>query len=527
MGKRFCALLLSCLLFLFCLPGCSSESVLRLPVSEIPTGLDPQISANQSTESIINNLYEGLVRMDEDGNIISGVASSYDISSDGTVYTFHLRSDAVWHTDESTEEVPTQVTANDFVFALQRALDPETASPYADTLLSIKNAAAVRNGEADVTALGVTATNDTTLVIELEEANSNFLAVLTTGICMPCNQQFFESTTGRYGISKEVILSNGPYAFSDMNTEDGYITLTKSDSYTGDYEASADTLYFIQYTEEQDIIASLQEEDGLSAGIVSASAIDTISSDFRVTEYKNTVRALLVNADGTLGNRYVRCALFSATDRNLLTADPADGIVPEVCLIGSGSSYRETAGAATVPAYSLNAAAAYLEQAELTEGTVLNVEVACLEADQNNIKAVIQNWQKLFGVSLNATVTAYATQAELDAAVSAGNFDIAYTSLVANALPVTSFLASFSSGNTDNVIRISSTTYDNLLIAAATESGVSSLLEAENALIQAGFILPVEYESTYLVPSPAIDEDAVFVMPFGNVYSAFTQVSYN
>ena len=73
---------------------------------------------------IIADFTDGLMQMDADGQPIPAIAESYDLSEDGTVYTFHLREDAVWSNGDP-------VTAADFVFGWQRAVDPAVASEYA------------------------------------------------------------------------------------------------------------------------------------------------------------------------------------------------------------------------------------------------------------------------------------------------------------------------------------------------------------------------------------------------------------
>ena len=108
--------------------------------------------------------------------------------------------DAFWSNGE-------KVTANDFVFAMRRAINPKTESPNAQLLYCIKNAKKIHTSNTPVNALGVTALNDLTLKIELQESDPDFLYVLTTAICMPCNEKFFNECAGKYGLFADCIIS--------------------------------------------------------------------------------------------------------------------------------------------------------------------------------------------------------------------------------------------------------------------------------------------------------------------------------
>ena len=107
--------------------------------------LDPQVATDGTSFEVIANYTDGLTQMDADGAAVPAIAESWDVSEDGTVYTFHLREDANWSNGEP-------VTADDFIFAWQRAADPALASEYSYMLSDIgqiKNTAAIIAGEMD------------------------------------------------------------------------------------------------------------------------------------------------------------------------------------------------------------------------------------------------------------------------------------------------------------------------------------------------------------------------------------------
>jgi len=98
------------------------------------SSIDPQIVEDVSGSDIVRDLFEGLLNQDADGNLVPGVAESWSANDSKDVYTFNLRKNAKWSNGDT-------VTAHDFVYAWQRAVDPATASPYSwfMDIMSIKN----------------------------------------------------------------------------------------------------------------------------------------------------------------------------------------------------------------------------------------------------------------------------------------------------------------------------------------------------------------------------------------------------
>ena len=139
----------------------NAENILRRGNGSEPHSLDPQTAEGVPESNILRDLFEGLIGEDASGNLVPGVAEKWEISADGKTYTFHLR-DAKW-SDGSP------LTAHDFVYGWQRAVDPATGSHYSFLLYPVKNAQKIAEGhEKDGNQLGVKATDDHTLVAELE-----------------------------------------------------------------------------------------------------------------------------------------------------------------------------------------------------------------------------------------------------------------------------------------------------------------------------------------------------------------------
>ena len=153
--------------------GTAQGGTLNIMLETEVQSLDPQIATDGTSFEVIADYTDGLMQMDADGAAVPAIAETYEISEDGKTYTFHLR-DAKWSNGDA-------VTAADFVFGWQRAVDPANASEYSYMLSDIGqvvNAAEIIAGEKPVTDLGVTAVDDKTLEVQLNVPVSYFLSLM-------------------------------------------------------------------------------------------------------------------------------------------------------------------------------------------------------------------------------------------------------------------------------------------------------------------------------------------------------------
>lgn len=207
MTKRFCRLLAVLLLLASLLGGCSDKTagqVFRLDILSEPSSIDPQTASSDEQYLILLNTMEAFSKWMKTRPRPRLAAESYAVSADGLTYTFLLRKDMLW------SDGKTPVTAYDFQFAFQRLFDPQTQSPAAVNFTCIRGSSAALSGEGSVQDIGVTAQDDDTLVFSLEHLNPSFLSLLTTPAALPCNEDFFRAARGKYGVSDEFMLFNGP-----------------------------------------------------------------------------------------------------------------------------------------------------------------------------------------------------------------------------------------------------------------------------------------------------------------------------
>lgn len=172
------------------------------------SSVDPQVVEDVSGSEIVRDLFEGLMNQDRDGNLIPGVATGFTTNAEKTVYTFTLRKNAKWSNGDP-------VTANDFVYAWQRAVDPELASPYSwfMDIMSIENVSDILAGDKPITDLGVAALDDYTFEVRLSAALPYFAQMTTHATTFPAPKATIEKY-GKDWTKPENIVSNGAYVLT-------------------------------------------------------------------------------------------------------------------------------------------------------------------------------------------------------------------------------------------------------------------------------------------------------------------------
>jgi oligopeptide transport system substrate-binding protein len=198
------------------------EKVLRMVTSGAYDNLDPRILLSTSHSAVQNAFIEALVRS-VGSKINPGMAESWDISDDGTVYTFYLR-DAEWSDGKP-------VTARDFVHAFERLFEVCPASPIFDDIL---NGPELRSGEVGRDALGVKALDEKTIEITLKAPAPYFLGLLSVPFAGPGREDLVEKFGEEYGASVASLASNGPFILSEWIPEDKVVLVKNEDYWDAD-----------------------------------------------------------------------------------------------------------------------------------------------------------------------------------------------------------------------------------------------------------------------------------------------------
>lgn len=282
--------------------------------------LDPQEATDGTSFEVIADYTDGLTQMDADGAAVPAIASSWDVSEDQTVYTFHIREDANWSNGEP-------VTANDFVFAWQRAVDPAMASEYSYMLSDIgqiKNAYAIIDGEMDKSELGVKALDAKTLEVTLDVPVSYFLSLMYFPTFYPVNEAFFNSLpTGTFGTSPETVLSNGAFILTEYEPAALAFSLEKNPGYYDAAKVKLDGINYQVIKDSQQAYMSYQNGD-LDMVKLSGDQIEQVEGDPELSVHgAGYLWYLTLNMHDVpaLDNQNMRLALANAIDRVAIVDD--------------------------------------------------------------------------------------------------------------------------------------------------------------------------------------------------------------
>lgn len=186
----------------------SDQSFTYSILDDFPS-IDPALVEDVEGASVARDLFEGLMTEDATGTVQPGVATSFEVSEDGLTYTFTLRDNAKWSNGDP-------VVAGDFVFGLQRAADPATASEYAwyIEVMGVENAGAVIAGDMPVDALGISAPDDLTVVYKIDAPRPYFPQMTTFPTTFPQHAATVEAH-GNDWTKPENMVSNGAYMLSE------------------------------------------------------------------------------------------------------------------------------------------------------------------------------------------------------------------------------------------------------------------------------------------------------------------------
>ena len=211
---------------------------LRVASMGEPASLDPHKVSGTWENYVVGDMFVGLTTEDPKAKAIPGVAESWTISDDGKTYTFKLR--------ESFWSDGTPLTANDFVYSMQRILLPETAAEYASLLYIIEGAEALNTGKAEASSLAVKAIDDYTLEIKLTGPAPYFLELLTHYTSYPVPKHVIDKV-GKDWTKPENMVVNGPYKLVEWlpNT---HVKLTRNDKWWDTASLNVDDITF--YTQE-------------------------------------------------------------------------------------------------------------------------------------------------------------------------------------------------------------------------------------------------------------------------------------
>ena len=313
-----------------------------------PETLDPALNAAVDGGNTLITIEEPLLIIDENNEVQPGQAESYEVSDDGLTWTFHMRDGLKW-SDGS------DLTAADFEYSFKRLANPDTAAPYAETVVGMIDGYqdAIGNPDADGNtttdpdwdALNVHASEDgKTLTVQLSYPCSYFDKLASFVATSPVQQATVEANGDSWCTEPDTYVCNGPYMITEW-TPSERIVLSKNPYYVGGWDSSkivSDTITLLRL---EDSSASYTAYNSGEAQLVKDVPTDEIPSltrvedggDFYLDEIMGTYYISLNDQEEPFTDVRVRKALSLAIDRDYVANTIMQGIyTPAAALVGPG-----------------------------------------------------------------------------------------------------------------------------------------------------------------------------------------------
>ena len=487
------------------LAGCGSKTdtdTFRFASELDIQGMDSTVVDDGMSFNAIHAITDGLTAVNEKGKTAPAIAKSWDVSDDGKTYTFHLR-DAKWSNGD-------KVTAKDFVYSWRKII--KDAGNYAYMLgsegASVKNADSLMELGTNATdeqmaTLGVTAKDDKTLVVELENKVPYFTDLMAFPCYFPQNEKFVEKCGKNYGTKPEYTISNGAYKMTKW-VKGNKATFTKNDKY---YDAKTVSTKNLEMYLVQDPKTAAQNFDNgkVDYATINSTLVDKYKGKDTFTTFnEGYLFYLQLNfKNNTVANKNLREALAYAINRkdlcdNVLKdgSKAATGFVPsQLSTSPAGKDFRDDAD--KYVSYDQKKAQAYLDAAKKELGTdtiTIDLLYGTDESPMDTMAEYLQgSFTKLKGLKINMVATVkkdriYNREAN-------GNFQVVCTRWGPDYADPTTYLNLANTGNSNNYGKYTNAKYDALMEQVQTESDLTKrwdlMVQAEKIIMDDLAYIPV------------------------------------
>ena len=296
----------------------AAEKQLVVQVGPDPETIDPALNSASDGGCMILHAFEGLLTYSQDEQLQPGCADLPEISEDGLTWTFKLFEGLKWSDG-------TDLTAHDFVYSWKRVCDPATAAPYAETVLGmVKGYDEAINGNVD--ALGVTATDDHTLVVELANPCSYFGDLAAFATLSPVQQATIEANGDAWATSPETYVSNGSFHVTEW-VPGSHIIMSKNEHYRNADDIKLDSIKFVLMEDSNAAFTAYQSGEVMMIKDVPTEEIPSLEgrADFHVEPIIGTYYVSVNTAKEPFTDANVRKALSLAIDREYVASTIMQG----------------------------------------------------------------------------------------------------------------------------------------------------------------------------------------------------------
>lgn len=478
-----------------------------------PETIDPALNTTSDAGNMILHAFECLLIVDEAGELAPGQAETWEISEDGLTWTFHLRDGLKW-SDGS------DLTANDFVYSWKRVCDPNVAAPYAETVLSmVKGYEEAIGGNVD--ALGVSAPDDKTLVVELSAPCGYFGSIAAFATLSPVQEATIEANGDSWATAPETYVSNGPFYVTEW-VPGSHITMSKNPNYWNADAIKLDSLKFALMEDANAAYSAYQTGEVSFIYDVPTEEIPSLegNEEFNVEPIIGTYYVNLNLEKAPFDNADVRKALSLAIDREYVAgtlmqgtytaagsilgpgwSDPAGGDFSENA--NGGKQYIDT----TNYEADLEEAKQLLADAGYPNGEGFpTITYTTNEAGYNKVVAEYfqQAWAEL-GINLDVSIVEWSSFSSMRRS---GEYEVARNAWAGDYSDPSNILDLFYSSNGNNDGNYNSAEYDAALDLSRTTLDSTERSEAlhaaEDAIMADAGVIPVAYINDFWLQSSKI-----------------------
>ncbi len=492
-----CIAFLLVLFLLTSLCACDGEQgshIVNFQAKEVPGNIDPLLASTQSEKMVMENVFESLFLLNDQGEIVAQSALGHAPSANGT-YTVTLRENLTWANGQP-------ITPNDFIFALQRAVSPETKAACAGQLTCIKGANEILQGKQPASTLGVTATENG-LVFTLVGKAETLLAALAGPAGIPCNQAFFEECKGRYGTSREHVLTNGAFMLKGWSKEepDIFVRLVRNENYWNAQSVRPSGAYFTFGSEKDGY--GLLTEGKVDGTLLSGDLVQSATEQgYTLLSHHNQTYGLLLNTKGReeMKNVSLRKALVGAIDQEQLATYLPLSCKGTKSVVMPGSFYATNPYPQTngfVNEFNAKATENFNKAVkELGADALSDFQLWYVETPNTRsvVDYMVQCWQKEFGLYVTLKPV---SQSELWYGLENGYCHLGIGKISQSGGNSLEMLKEFAFAGEHSQNGFTDKQYDKLLKTAEKSGEIAHQQQCEAYLLNQGYLLPLYTTQTF------------------------------
>ncbi|GLC28721.1 peptide ABC transporter substrate-binding protein [Clostridium omnivorum] len=476
------------------------EQSLVYNLGQEPDTIDPGLSTTITAATVANQNFEGLMKFNAENKLECAVAEKVDFDqANPTKYVFHLRKDAKWSDGKA-------VTAKDFEYSWKRVLNPATASDYANQLYYLKNGAKYNSKEAKAEDVGVKATDDYTLQVELENPTPYFLQLCGLPTLMPVRQDIVEKDPDKWTLNPQTYLGNGPFKMTVWE-HDSKMEFVKNDNYWNKANVKIEKMKFTMIAINSSALSAFETGEADYIDIVPNNEIPKLVQDKKMVTTPNIGTYYICANDmkAPLDNPKVRKALALAIDRSALIEavwkdgrKAATGWVPYgINDAKEGKAFREVGGDFYTDKADVEQAKKLLAEAGYPDGKGFPVFEYAYNKSETHAKiaqAVQDMWKKNLNINIKLN--------EVDWKVfvpqrKEGNFELSRNGWVGDYFDPMTFMDILVTKDGNNDAHYSNPKYDELVLNAKKEKDpekrMQMIHDAEKILMDDMAIIPLAF----------------------------------